>query len=152
MIGVLDEKPSMRTEWKELFNLASKPQPDRGQYPSKAALIEAYEKAYQRISKAVKAGRRKRSAREFPNPKLRATLPTVGVAMVHILTSHHGLHLGQLRPGGAGTQDCRRRSSCDCTLARHSLSLGARLACSSLGHSEGDRPAARPAAAGRLCL
>ena len=96
MIGVFDQQPVMRAEWKELFNLASKPPADRAKYPSKAALFEAYEKAYQRIVDAVKAASPESLAREFPNPQLRATLPTVGMAMVHILTSHQGIHLGQL--------------------------------------------------------
>lgn len=96
MIGVFDEKPVMSAEWKELFNLSSKPLADRAKYPSKAALFEAYEKAYQRIIDAVKAASPESLARDFPNPRLRATLPTVGMAMVHILTSHQGVHLGQL--------------------------------------------------------
>ena len=96
MIGVWDEKPVMSAEWKELFNLSSKPLPDRAKYPSKAALFEAYEKAYQRIVDKVKAASPESLARDFPNPRLRATLPTVGMAMVHILTSHQGIHLGQL--------------------------------------------------------
>jgi uncharacterized damage-inducible protein DinB len=96
MIGVFDQKPSMSPQWKELFNLASKPLPDRAKYPSKAELFEAYEKAYQRIVDAVKAASSESLDREFPNPKLRSSLPTVGTAMVHILTSHQGVHLGQL--------------------------------------------------------
>jgi uncharacterized damage-inducible protein DinB len=96
MIGVFDEKPAMSAEWKELFNVPSKPQADRTKYPSKTALFEAYEKAYQRIVDAVKAASPESLARDFPNPRLRATLPTVGTAMVHILTSHQGIHLGQL--------------------------------------------------------
>ena len=96
MIGVFDQAPTMSREWKDLFNVASKPQSDRGKYPSKAALLEAYEKAYQRIVDAVKAASDESLAREFPNPRLRPTMPTVGFAMVHILTSHQGIHLGQL--------------------------------------------------------
>jgi hypothetical protein len=96
MISVWDQKPSMSSEWKELFNVPSQPHPDRSRYPSKAALWDAYEKAYQRIVDAVKAASDADMDREFPNPKLRGSLPTVGVAMVHILTSHQGQHLGQL--------------------------------------------------------
>ncbi len=96
MIGVWDEKPVMSAEWKELFNVSSKPLPDRARYPSKDALLEAYEKAYQRIVDKVKTASPESLARDFPNPRLRASLPTVGVAMVHILTSHQGVHLGQL--------------------------------------------------------
>ncbi len=96
MIRVFDQKPTMSPEWLELFNVASKPTSDRARYPSKAALLEAYEKNYLRIVAAIKAAGPEALAREFPNPKLRPTLPTVGVAMVHILTSHQGLHLGQL--------------------------------------------------------
>jgi hypothetical protein len=96
MIGVFDQPSAMSSEWKELFNLKSKPEPDRARYPSKAALLEAFEKAYRRIVEAVKLATPESLDREFPNPRLRASLPTVGVAMVHILTSHQGVHLGQL--------------------------------------------------------
>lgn len=96
MIKVWGQNPTMSREWVELFNLASKPTAERARYPSKAALLEAYEKAYPRLMEAVRSAPSEAFDREFPNPKLRPTLPTVGVAMVHILTSHHGLHLGQL--------------------------------------------------------
>jgi uncharacterized damage-inducible protein DinB len=96
MIGVFDQTPSMSNEWKELFNLKSKPEADRARYPSKAALLEAYERSYQRIVEAVKSASPEALDREFPNPRLRAILPTVGIAMVNILTSHQGIHLGQL--------------------------------------------------------
>ena len=96
MIKVWGENPGLPREWVELFNLASKPTDDRTRYPAKAVLTEAYVKAYERLMDAVKGAPAEAFQREFPNPKLRGTLPTVGVAMVHILTSHHALHLGQL--------------------------------------------------------
>jgi uncharacterized damage-inducible protein DinB len=96
MARVFDLPFTMPKEWVELFNLASKPIAERAKYPSKAALMEAYEKAYARLIEAVRGASDESLAREFPNPKLRETLPTVGVAMVHVLCSHHGLHLGQL--------------------------------------------------------
>jgi len=96
MIRVFDQKPAMSPEWLELFNVASKPTDDRSRYPSKAALLEAYEKNYARIVEAIKAAPPEAFDREFPNPKLRPILPTVGVAMVHVLTTHQAGHLGQL--------------------------------------------------------
>jgi DinB superfamily len=96
MIAVWGEKPTMSPEWKELFNVPSKPQPDRSKYPSKAELLAEYEKNYRRIVDRVKTATPEDFDKEFPNPKLRGLLPTVGMAMVHILTSHQGQHLGQL--------------------------------------------------------
>lgn len=96
MAKVWGEQPVMPREWSELFNLASKPVSERERYPSKAALWDAYEKSCQRIIDIVQGAPAEAFEREFPNPKLRPMLPTVGVAMVHILTSHHALHLGQL--------------------------------------------------------
>jgi uncharacterized damage-inducible protein DinB len=96
MIAVWGQKPSMSPEWKTLFNVPSKPMPERDKYPSKAELWDAYQQAYQRIVDVVRSASDEDLAREFPNPKLRTSLPTVGVAMVHILTSHQGQHLGQL--------------------------------------------------------
>ena len=51
MIKALDQTPGMSREWVELFNLSSKPTDERARYPSKAALLDAYEKAYARLSK-----------------------------------------------------------------------------------------------------
>jgi hypothetical protein len=96
MIAVWGEKPTMSPEWKELFNVPSKPRPERSKYPSKAELLEAYETAYRRIVERVKQAAPEDFDKEFPNPRLRPLLPTVGMAMVHILTSHQGQHLGQL--------------------------------------------------------
>lgn len=96
MIRVFDQKPVMPPEWTDVFNLASKPSGERSHYPSKAELWDAYEKTYLRIVEAVKAAPAEFFEREFPNPKLRPTLPTIGVAMVHILTSHQAGHFGQL--------------------------------------------------------
>jgi len=96
MIRVWDLPHGMPKEWIELFNLASKPVADASRYPSKETLLEAYEKSYRRVVDAVRAASPEALAREFPNPRLRPMLPTVGVAMVHVLTSHHALHLGQL--------------------------------------------------------
>jgi hypothetical protein len=96
MIAVWGERPTMSPEWKELFNVPSKPRPERAKYPSKAELWQAYETNYRRIVERVKLATPAELEAEFPNPKLRPLLPTVGVAMVHILTSHQGQHLGQL--------------------------------------------------------
>ena len=96
MIRVFDLPHEMPKEWNELFNVSSKPLADRARYPSKDALVAAYDKAYARITETVKNASAESLDREFPNPKLRSQLPTVGVAMVHVLTSHHALHLGQL--------------------------------------------------------
>jgi len=96
MIAVWGQKPTMSPEWKELFNVPSKPQPERDKYPPKAELWDAYQKAYQRIVDVVKTATDEDLDREFPNPRLRASLPTVGTAMIHILTTHQGQHLGQL--------------------------------------------------------
>ncbi|REK06715.1 MAG: DinB family protein [Planctomycetota bacterium] len=95
MIAVWGQKPTMSPEWKALFNVPSQPQPERDKYPSKEELMAAYLANYQRIVDTVKAASPEDLDKEFPNPKLRASLPTVGVAMVHILTSHQGQHLVQ---------------------------------------------------------
>ena len=73
MARVFDLPFTMPKEWVELFNLSSKPTAERAKYPSKAALMEAYEKAYARLIEAVRGASHESLAREFPNPKLRET-------------------------------------------------------------------------------
>jgi hypothetical protein len=96
MIAVWGQDPSMSPEWKALFNVKSKPSPDAALYPDKADLWNAYETAYQRIVAVVRVASEEDLAKEFPNPKLQSVFPSIGVAMIHILTSHQGQHLGQL--------------------------------------------------------
>jgi hypothetical protein len=95
-IRVFDLPYEMKKEWGELFNMTSKPVSDRSVYPSKDELWTAYERAYRRLSDTVKAAPLDVFDREHPNPKLRAIMPTIGVAVTHVLCTHHGLHLGQL--------------------------------------------------------
>ncbi len=71
MTAVWGQEPTMSKEWKQLFNVPSKPQPEREKYPSKAELWDAYEKNYQRIVDIVKAATPEDFDKEFPNPKLR---------------------------------------------------------------------------------
>ncbi len=96
MARVFDLPPSMSKEWVDLFKPSSQPSTDRAMYPSKAALLETYEKNYHRLLEVVQTATPEFLDREFPNPRLRPLLPTIGVAMVHVLTSHQAVHLGQL--------------------------------------------------------
>jgi len=96
MMRVFDQPHQMPKDWVPLFNLSSKPSSDRSLYPSKDELWKIYEDSYRRAAAAIGSAPEEMFEREFPNPRLRPMLPTVGVAMVHILTTHHGLHLGQL--------------------------------------------------------
>ena len=96
MIKVFGEQPAMPQGMGRAVQSRLEAGERSRHYPSKAALLEAYEKSYLRIVEAVKNASAETLEREFPNPRLRPTLPTIGVAMVHILTSHQAGHLGQL--------------------------------------------------------
>lgn len=96
MTRVWGQQPTMPREIADLFKVGSQPTEDRSKYPSKAALWEMYEQNCLRVVEIVKTAPPEKFNEEFPNPRLRFMLPTIGVAMVHILTSHQGVHLGQL--------------------------------------------------------
>lgn len=96
MIKVFSVKGTMSAEWYELFKAGSQPHSDRSKYPAKDALLREYEQNFRRLVDAVASAAPETFDREFPNPKLRTMLPTIGVAMVHVLTTHQGIHLGQL--------------------------------------------------------
>ena len=75
MVSVWDQKPAMSAEWKALFNVPSKPQPQREIYPSKAELWDAYQQAYQRIVDVVK-----NCSDEEPEPRISQPALAGGVA------------------------------------------------------------------------
>jgi uncharacterized damage-inducible protein DinB len=82
-------------EWKELFGTGAKPLADRSRYPAKAALLQALEEAHAHLAAAV--GKATTEALAQPAPeRLRGRFPTVGHALLGLMTSHEAMHLGQL--------------------------------------------------------
>jgi len=94
--GLLGLAPAHGEEWAILYGARSKPIADRSLYGSKADLISALRQAHTRTAESMHLVTPETLAAELPDPAFRAILPTVGDAIVHILTTHEGTHIGQL--------------------------------------------------------
>ena len=94
-LSLMGEKGVCPEGWDKLFGMSSKPQNDRKLYPSKAELLKLIEAGYKRIVDVFKAF----PATKLANPMsadLQKIWPTVGDALVFLLTAHDATHLGQL--------------------------------------------------------
>jgi hypothetical protein len=88
--------PSLPKAWEPLFGWNAAPQPERSAYPSKAEVLQALEAAHAKIADAFAKFPLDKWADPFPIEQFRKNLPTVGDALVMLLTSHEATHLGQL--------------------------------------------------------
>ena len=94
--ALLGLAPAPDERWVELYGKSSKPVADRSLYGSKADLLSALRNAHHRAAEAVPQATPEQMAAEMPVPDLRWFLPTIGDALVQILTSHEAMHIGQL--------------------------------------------------------
>ena len=92
-------KPARCPEgWMELLGPGSKLQADRSAYPGKAELLNALAEGHEHVAHA--ASEADPSAMDEPHQVpirfVRQWIPTVGVLVTHLMTTHEATHLGQL--------------------------------------------------------
>jgi hypothetical protein len=83
-------------EWTDLFKPGSCPSANRGDYPSKEALLKAIEESFARARETASGASPEALAMPTPNPRMKEGLPTLREIAAFILTGHLGVHLGQL--------------------------------------------------------
>lgn len=83
-------------DWPARFGMGSIPQADRAAYPEKSALLERLEAAHRGFAAGLPEVGPAALAAPLPEERIRTFLPTVGDALIHLATSHEGLHIGQL--------------------------------------------------------
>jgi len=96
MGGEIGLEPWLPENWGILFGTGSKPGGDEHSFPSKEALLEALAKAEDTLASRLNSMSEKSLLEPLPDEECRELLPTVGHALVHILSGHTGLHIGQL--------------------------------------------------------
>jgi hypothetical protein len=94
--GEINLSPWLPSEWEAKFGTGSLPVEDATAYPSKVELLIAYDDGQHRLASRLKALERSDMALPLPDVRYRDQFPTVGHAVLHILSSHTALHLGQL--------------------------------------------------------
>ncbi|HYE60950.1 MAG TPA: DinB family protein [Phycisphaerales bacterium] len=78
------------------FAKGSSPSADAGVYPKKAELVAAFIRAHDDAAAALERADVSVMSRPIPLERWKARFPTVGDAVVYLMTSHEATHLGQL--------------------------------------------------------
>lgn len=96
-VQLLGGRPACPKEWHRMFSPGTTPPKDRAAYPSKAELVEAYERGHERVIEAL--GGASEEVLDAPHSVeiLRGMpLETVRDVITHLMTTHESMHLGQL--------------------------------------------------------
>jgi hypothetical protein len=86
----------LQDDWSRRFGTGSIPIADRTAYPSKEELLLALSDAETRVSNRLVALGDAGMSAVLPDVRYRETFPTIGHAVVHILTGHAAVHVGQV--------------------------------------------------------
>lgn len=82
--------------WAKLFGRNSTPVDDASQYPPKEELWGTFERAHEHALRVASELSSEQLAGTHAIETLRPAFPTLGDLLVQMLTSHDGLHVGQL--------------------------------------------------------
>ena len=94
--GEIGLEPWLPSDWAERFGTDSKPVAESGMYPNKATLLGFLEDAQQRLAKALELMSEEELSKPLPDARFRDTFPSLGHAVLHILSAHTAVHVGQL--------------------------------------------------------
>ncbi len=95
---MLGGKPNCPKEWVEQYGPKSKPIADQQPRPTKADLVEAIEAGHQQVTELAKSANAESMSRmhTLDIGVLKEFCPKVGDLVSHLMTSHPGIHAGQL--------------------------------------------------------
>lgn len=97
MIGVeMGLAPWLPGDWEQRFIAGSPVEADPARYPAKDELIAMFEEATRRVRERLAQMTDAELDGPLPDERYRETFPTLGHAVLHILTVHTAIHLGQL--------------------------------------------------------
>jgi len=94
--GEIGLPPWLPSNWHRQFGTGSTPASDRSQYPKKATLLAALTDGQKRITERLNELGDQGLSGPLPDVRYREEFPTLGHAVLHILTSHAAIHVGQL--------------------------------------------------------
>ena len=94
--GELGIKPWLPVDWRQKFGTGSMPIVERGKYPSKADLLNSLADAQRRVVAGLNVMGEQGLSAPLPDIRYREVFPTIGQAVLHVLTAHAALHVGQL--------------------------------------------------------
>ncbi len=94
--GEMGLDPWLPLEWTGLFATGTSPTQNRHDYPAKPILLNALDDGQQRIVTRLNELGDDGLSMPLPDEKDRSIFRTVGHAVLHILTVHAAIHVGQL--------------------------------------------------------
>jgi hypothetical protein len=83
-------------DWGSKFGTGSVPLDKPDSYPVKKMLLQALDDGQQRLETALSTALESDMDKPLPDVSYREIFPTVGHAVMHILTAHSAVHVGQL--------------------------------------------------------
>lgn len=96
MVQLLGSSVDLPADWAGLFAPGTTPSGDAGMYPAKEELLAAFDRAQRRVVEVAKEASADTLGRPTPIPQIRAMFPTLRHLVAGMLTTHDGMHLGQL--------------------------------------------------------
>jgi len=95
-LEILGQPKVCPESWHRAFGTGTKPDAVPRPHPAKAELLAAVERGHDLLTRAVTTA--SQAILDAPDPIsfLRAGLPTVADLLAHLMTTHEGIHLGQL--------------------------------------------------------
>ncbi len=94
-VTLLGEGAAVDPKWRDIFSLTAKPVSDRSVYLSKAVPVKAFEDAHIRLVTLALAAKPE-LLQQAPPERFRNRFPMLAHLMLHMLTNHEAVHLGQL--------------------------------------------------------
>jgi hypothetical protein len=94
--GEMGLKAWLPSEWEQNFGTGSIPNDNRAAYPSKSFLLAALADGQRRITEQLAALGEQGLQKPLPDESHRPLFPTIGHAVLHILTAHAANHVGQI--------------------------------------------------------
>ncbi len=88
--------PIDMNEWNNRFGFGSQPVDDPAAYPAWDELLRVWRQGHEDLIAILPQAREEQLAQPNENPRMKDALPTVGDFLTFVLTSHPGIHLGQL--------------------------------------------------------
>jgi hypothetical protein len=94
--GELGVSPWLPERWIQLFATGSAPVGDKSAYPDRSSLMQALDDGQKRLTTKLSGMSEEDLRVPLPDEKSRKTFPTLEHAVLHILTVHTSIHVGQL--------------------------------------------------------
>jgi hypothetical protein len=94
--GEMGVKPWLSPSWEQQFGTGSQPTDSREAYPGKDELLATLADAQQHVCRRVAELGIEGLSAPLPDVRYRHVFPTLGHAVLHVLTSHAAFHVGQV--------------------------------------------------------